>query len=404
MYKSREKIMQEKFSLKEVILLIVITALASLLTGFVITNKMLKDKPVEEKTTNSSALDSFIHNYKYIVENYYGNVDENKLLDKALAGVLEALEDPYTAFIDQSQVNNFNIQLEGSYKGLGIEIYNDSSGLRILAVFEDSPAAKAGLRPGDVIIKLNGNDVTDVSSHDFTNMVKNNGSGEQSLTVLRGDEEINLKVSNEIVTLKSAVSNIITKNDKKIGYLLISIFANNTYSQVKKELENLEASGIDSLIIDVRDNTGGHLTSVENILSLFLDSTHIIYRTEHNGKVDCIYSGGKSTKSYPIVVLTNQNSASASEILTVSLKEEYGATSVGKKTYGKGSAQELVSLPDGTQYKFTTKRWLSPKGNSIDNIGVDVDIEVELDESYKKNPSNENDNQLQAAINLIINT
>lgn len=401
---NRDKIIREKFNLKEVIILILVTAVASLLTGVVITNKALKDRSIKEVTTNSPSLDSFINNYRYIIDNYYGEVNEEEVLDAALAGVLEALGDPYTAYIDKAQANNFNAQLEGSYQGLGVEIYNDAGGLKILSVFSDSPADKVGLRPGDTIIRLNGNDVKTVSSYEFTNMIKTDNSDDYKITILRDGEEKDINIKKETVTLKSASSKILSNNNKNIGYLRISIFANNTYLQVKQELEKLEDNNIDSLIIDVRGNTGGHLTSVENILSLFLDSNHIIYRTEHNGKVETVYSSGKETKTYPIVVLTNEGSASASEILTAALKEEYGAKSIGKKTYGKGSAQELVTLPDGTQYKFTTKKWLSPKGNSIDNTGVDVDIEVDLGDLYKNNPIEENDAQLQAAIDSVVNS
>ena len=401
---NRYKKIEEKFNLKEVILLILVTAAASLLTGFVITNRMLKEKSTKEVIANSAALDSFITNYKYIIENYYGEINEEEILDAALAGVLESLGDPYTAYIDKTQSNNFNAQLEGSYQGLGVEIYNDTEGLRILAVFSDSPADKAGLKQGDIIIKLNDADVTGTSSYDFANLIKNSDQEDYMITVLRNGEEKEINLRRETVILKSAASKIVSSNNKNIGYLQISIFANNTYLQVKQELENLESKGIDSLIIDVRGNTGGHLTSVENILSLFLNSDHIIYKIEQNGEVDSVYSTGKETKTYPIVILTNEGSASASEILTAALKEEYGAKSVGKKTYGKGSAQELVTMPNGAQYKFTTKKWLSPNGASIDNTGVDVDVEVDLGDAYKSNPIEENDTQLQTAIDLIANS
>lgn len=391
----------DKFNLKEVIILIVVTALASLLTGFAITTRLLSDKQIENNA-NSSKIDSFVENYNYIINNYYGEINEDELLDAALEGVLSALDDPYTVYIDENQVNNFNIQLEGSYQGLGVEIYNDTENkLIILSVFNNSPAAKAGLLPGDVILKLNNDDISGLTSQEFSNKVKNELEGKFNLTVRRGEEELSVEIETEYITLTSAVGRIIESDNKKIGYLGISIFANNTYSQVKKELEELESNGIDSLIIDVRNNSGGHLTSVENILSLFLDASHIIYKTESNNNIDTVYSSGSVTKTYPIVIISNEASASASEILTAALKEEYGAKSVGKKTYGKGSAQELRTLPDGTQYKFTTKQWLTPKGNSINEVGIDVDVEVEFNEKYYTNPVDENDSQLSAAIELI---
>ena len=392
----------DKFSLKEVITIIIVTALASLLTGFAITNRVLKDKYDSNETTRSPQMDTFIRNYNYIISNYYGEVDEEKLLEAALAGVLEALDDPYTTYIDETEANNFNIQLEGSYQGLGVEIYNDDNGaLTILTVFNDSPAAKSGLKPGDIFLKIDGEDISKLSSQKFSSKIKNEKKDKFVLTIKRNDEELEIEVQTSQVTLTSASSKIIESDNRKIGYLGISIFANNTYLQVKKELEYLESSGIDSLIIDVRSNTGGHLTSVENILGLFLDSSHIIYKTESNNNIDVVYSEGKTTKQYPIVIITNEISASASEILTATLKEEYGAKSVGKKTYGKGSAQELKTLPDGTQYKFTTKKWLTPKGNSIDGVGVDVDMNVDFDSGYYENPIDENDTQLQAAIKMI---
>lgn len=400
MQESNKK-MVDKFSLKEVVIIIVATALSSLVTGFAITNRILKDQ-YQNVETESNMMETFINNYNYIVDNYYGDVDEEKLLDAALEGVLNALDDPHTTYIDKTEVDNFNIQLEGSYQGLGIEMYNsDKNELTILTVFKDSPASNAGLKPGDIFIKLDGQDITGFTSQEFSSKIRNRNNTKFVLTIKRDQQELDVEVETNQVTLTSAVSRIIDKDNKKIGYLGISIFANNTYLQVKEQLQSLESKGIDSLIIDVRSNTGGHLTSVENILGLFLDSSHIIYKTQSNDKIDTVYSNGKITKTYPIVILTNEISASASEILTATLKEEYGAKSVGKKTYGKGSAQELRTLPDGTQYKFTTKKWLTPKGNSIDGVGVSVDLEVDFDSNYYNNPVDENDSQLQAAIKMI---
>lgn len=391
----------DKFSIKEVLVLLIITAIVSIVTGFVVANRLLKDNFYSDDTPINENLETFIKNYNYIIDNYYGEYDEEKLLDSALSGVLEALGDPHTVYIDENSVDNFNIQLKGNYTGLGIEIYGSSDGIIISQVFENSPAYLSGLKIGDCILKINDKDVISMSATDFSNIVKSNDESEFNLLIKRNNEmkEINVKRSNVIIN--SVKSNIYNKENKKIGYLNISIFADNTYNQFKTELEKLEKENIDSLVIDVRDNTGGHLTSVENIISLFLDSSHIIYKMEDSSGIKEYYSTGKETKTYPIIVLTNENSASASEILTATLKEEYGAKSVGKKTYGKGSAQELRTLPDGTQYKITTHKWLTPKGNSIDGVGIDVDENIDLSDEYKKNPIVDNDNQLQTALNLL---
>lgn len=396
-----KKIFADKFNLREVICLLIIVAFVSVVTGFAIANRVIKDRYNVEKIDSNSSLQTFIQNYDYIINNYYGDVDENKLLDAALKGMLESLGDPYSVYIDENEVNNFNIKLEGSYQGLGIEVFiNDEKKLEVLTVFEGSPADKAGIISGDIIERINDTNVVD--SQSFANYIQKQTNNNFNIEIRRNEESVKVDVTREIINLDSVVKKVFEKENKKIGYLGISIFANNTYLQVKEELDWLEHEGIDSLIIDVRGNTGGHLTSVENILSLFLDRSHIIYNIEDDNGVTKVYSSGSKTKEYPIVVLTNELSASASEILTAALKEEYGAKSVGKKTYGKGSAQELRTLPDGTQYKITTKKWLSPNGNSIDTIGVEVDLEVEFNSDYYNNPIDDNDIQLQKAIELIL--
>lgn len=396
-----KKIFADKFNLREVICLLIIVAFVSVVTGFAIANRVIKDRYNVEKIDSNSALQTFIQNYDYIVNNYYGDVDENKLLDAALKGMLDSLGDPYTVYIDENEANNFNIKLEGSYQGLGIEVFiNDENKLEVLTVFEDSPADRAGIISGDIIERID--DIEVVDNHSFVNYIQKQTNNTFNIEIRRNEETIKIDVTREIINLNSVIKKVFKKENKKIGYLGISIFANNTYLQVKEELDWLEHEGIDSLIIDVRGNTGGHLTSVENILSLFLDRSHIIYNIKDDNGVTKVYSGGSKTKEYPIVVLTNELSASASEILTAALKEEYGAKSVGKKTYGKGSAQELRTLPDGTQYKITTKKWLSPNGNSIDGIGVEVDLEVEFNSDYYNNPTDDNDIQLQKAIKLIL--
>lgn len=400
----KEKKNVDKFSIKEVIILIVITAVVSLAAGFVVTSRLYKDKNSDNEniSVNNDNLETFIKNYNYIIDNYYGEYDEKELIDAALAGVLETLGDPYTTYIDENSVDNFNIQLEGNYDGLGIEIYNNEKEIIISNVFSNSPADKAGLKIGDKIIKLNDQEVSGLKAKEFSSLIKNNNKNSFELTIIRNEETIKINVEKSNVTINSVEAKTFNKDGVNIGYLSISIFANNTFSQFKNELEKLEGSNIDSLIIDVRNNTGGHLTSVENILSLFLDSTHVIYKMEDSSGIKKYHSTGTIDKKYPIVILTNEISASASEILSAALKEEYGAFTVGKKTYGKGSAQELITLPDGTQYKFTTRKWLTPSGNSIDGIGVDVDKEVELSNEYINNPNEETDNQLQAAISTLL--
>ncbi len=396
--KSKKKNEINSFKTSEVIFLVITTCLISLIISYVLFN----NKSNNYETKNDDKLEEFIENYNYILENYYDDVDSETLLNGALDGMMSVLDDEYSTVIDDKSSNNFNVRLQGNYEGIGIEIINDSdNNIVIYSVIENSPAEKAGLKTGDIIKSIDNNDFTNKETSALSEYVLNNKKDTFQIKISRDGEEQNYEIKREYVTLKSVKSEVFEKNNKKIGYIYISIFSNITDNQFKEELQKMENNGIDSLIIDVRDNTGGHLTSVENIMSLFLDKTHVIYQTETKKGITKKYSKGNKTKEYPIVVLQNQNSASASEMLTSTLKEEYGATVIGMKSYGKGTVQELVTLSSGKEFKFTTKKWLTPKGNWINKKGIEPDIEIELNEEYQNNPSNDTDNQLNKAIEYL---
>lgn len=394
---------QKQFKLSEVIVLIIITLIIGFIIGLSLFKVSLEKKDNIAINSNDKELKKFVDNYNYIVNNYYGDLDKKELIDNAISGMIESIDDPYTTYIDEESSNTFSTTLEGSFEGIGVEIVNDSDkNIVVYSVIKGSPAEKAGVEPLDIIKSINGKSLEGIETSEFVSIVKTSENPVITLEIKRKEETITKEIKREKVTITSVESEIIEKQEKKIGYMYISIFANNTYSQFKKQLEELENKGIDSLIIDVRSNTGGHLTAVENILSLFLDSSHIIYQTEDKNGIEKTYSKGNTTKQYKVVVLTNESSASASEILAATMKEEYGATLVGKHTYGKGTVQELKTLPDGEQYKFTTKKWLTPKGNWINGTGVEVDVEVEFNKDYYENPTHDNDKQLQEAINTIL--
>lgn len=361
-------------------------------------------KPKQEFTNQDEYLKEFENNYQYILDNYYDEVDKDAIIKGAIEGMVNALGDDYSVAISDENSNNFNIRLTGSYSGIGIEIINDSNyNIIISDVFENSPAEKAGLQVMDIITSIDDEDFTNKKTYELTNYIKDSNKEKYTIKIKRGTEEKTFEVTRELIQIKSIYSELKEVDNKKIGYIYISVFASNTAMQFKQAIESLEEQGIDSLIIDVRYNTGGHLTSVVEMLSCLLDSSKVIYQIESKNNTTKYYSRGDKTKNYPIVVLQNKQSASASELLSAALKEEYGATIIGEVSYGKGTVQELVTLSDGTQYKFTTKKWLTPHGNWINKTGVSVDIEEVLSEAYKENPTEENDNQLQKAIEYLKN-
>ena len=388
---------KNSFKTAEVITLVLITCVVSLLMGIIIS----KPNQKQNYKLADEGIQNFIEQYNYIVDNYYEEVDKKELLDAAIEGMVESLEDPYSTYLDESTSSTFNATLNGSYEGIGVEITNDvSNNIIVTQVFEDTPASEAGIKPLDMIVGINGEPITNTTTSDFVQMVKDLDVPTFTLDLKRDNENITVTVTRKKVTLSSVASELINSNNKKIGYIYVSIFAMNTDTQFKKHLDELEKDNIDSLIIDLRGNSGGHLTSVENMMSMFLDKTKVIYQIESKGKTTKYYSKGKETKKYPIVVLVDELSASASEMLTATLKESYGATVVGKTTYGKGTVQELLDSNEN-QYKITTKKWLTPNGNWINEVGVKPDAEVDLDEKYLKEPTKENDNQLQKAIEVL---
>lgn len=383
------------FKTKEVVILLLLTTVISLAMGGIVTyNVVLKGEKVDDE------LQDFITNYDYIVDNYYGDVDKTELIDSAIAGMLSTL-DKNSSYVGGSDTN-FSIYLEGTYEGTGIQVYNDDNGnIVVYSVFDGSPASKAGLKEDDIIIKVNDKDTTNMSIDEFSELVKKQ-KGEFNITYKRGDNEKTVKLKVDTIEIRSVSSKVINKDNKKIGYIRTTIFANNTYEQFKKELDKLENEGIDGLVIDLRGNSGGHLSAAEQIISLFLDSSHPIYQIKSKDSQNIYYSTGNKTKDYKISVLIDSNSASASEVVTSALAEQYGAKTVGKKSYGKGTVQELQTLSDGEQYKLTTKSWLTSKGEVIDGKGIEPDYDVTLSDEYLENPTDESDNQLQKAIEVIL--
>lgn len=400
----KEKLKTEKnnaFKTTEVVFLLIITCVVSLIIGYSLNgNKKIK---VKNKYSNDEQLQEFIKTYQYVLKNYYGETDSKTLLDGATAGMLSKLGDDFSTIIPDEYSNNFNIRLQGTYEGIGVEIINDEDdNVVIYGIFENSPAARSNLKIGDIIIKVDGKDFKKKKTSEVSKYILNSNKDTFEITVLRDGEEKTLKLQRDRITLKSVESKYIEKENKKIGYIYISIFSQETYKQFKKELKKLENKKIDSLVLDVRDNTGGHLTTVSDMLSLFFDNKHVIYQTKTKQQTKKFYSTGKKNKKYKIIVLQNENSASAAELFSITLKEEYRATVIGTKSFGKGTVQELVRTLSGSEYKFTTKEWLSPNGTSINKKGVEPTINVKLSDEYLENPIDENDNQYNSAIEEAI--
>ena len=391
----------ETFTVKEVVILLVITCMANA-TIFFFMNIGEKESSLSYNDTVKEILES----YNYIKDNYYGDIDEKDLINGAIKGMTEALGDNYSSFIDDNQSDTYDVLLVGEYTGVGIQISQLIGGNEIVisAVFDNSPALKAGLEVGDVVKSINGISTDGMNTSDIGNYIKNGNITNFDIVVTRNGEEKSFKVERGPIVIDSVTSEMFEREGKKIGYIRIDVFALNTDEQFEENLKKLESEGMNSLIIDVRGNTGGHLSSVTNIISEFLDSSKIIYRTSTKTKEEIKYSKGNTAKKYEIILLVDGQSASASEVLASALKESYGAKLLGTKTFGKGTVQEMQEIEStGKNYKITTKKWLTPNGNWINGIGITPDYEVELNTKYYENPIRENDNQLNEALKLLSN-
>lgn len=399
----REVIVEKKsgFNYAEVVVIMVITLILGAVIGSFITYIISGHKVYIDGPSTSGVpaeLKEFISTYDNIITDYYEEIDHDKLLEAGISGMLEYLGDEYSFYMNPEASETFNEQVEGKYRGIGVEItLKPDTGAEITRVFENTPAAKAGLQVGDVFLKVNGEEVTTLSTSEIAEKIK--GSiGDVTITVKRLEEELEYTLNTSNVDIESINSKMFNIGDKKIGYLDISIFASNSYPQFEKKLLELEGENIDSLIIDVRDNSGGYLTTVTDIASLFMKKDKIIYQLDTKGIVEQVYSKTNTSRNYNIIVLVNKNSASASEILAAALQESYGAKIVGTNSFGKGTVQKAYQLESGATVKYTIQKWLTPNGNWIHEKGVTPDIEEVMELDYYQNPSDETDNQLQRAL------
>lgn len=380
------------FNLKEVIAIIIITAVVtSLTTGVIIYNQNKLTKNITYHDLNQDkALQEFLRVYASLIDEYYEEVNKTALLESAISAMLDYLGEDYSTYMSQDETKALAERLLGEYKGIGITIDKENT---IVDLFKDSPAKEAGLLEGDQIIAINGNVlVKNDTENSITNILSEKNIGDKiTITVNRQEENLNF-----VVTVKKlyipAIDYYIIENH--IGYLALSTFSGTLKEQVRVALEEMEKKGITSLILDVRNNTGGYLSSAKDVASLFLEKGKLIYSLEEKNGITEYKDETDEKRNYKIVVLFNEGSASASEVLISALKESYGAITVGTKSYGKGKVQQTHSLEDGSMVKYTSAKWLTPTGNCIDKIGITPDF-------YVENAMDSNqDNQLQKAIEI----
>ena len=401
----REVIVEKKtgFNTIEVVLIAILALAFGGVVGVVLAYTA-KPLSIITNTDSPSDIQEVEKIYDNLLSKYYGEIDKQTLSDAAIKGMIEALNDPYSTYIDAENTDDFDEQIYGYYVGIGTEItLNDENQFEVTNIFENTPATDANIELHDIVVKVNNEDVSGKTVSDIGKLIQGEIGTDATLTLRRGEEEFDVTITRDRIDLISVTSQIFEKDDKRIGYIKVTNFASNTFNQFQTALNELEENDIESLIIDVRDNLGGQLEVATQIASLFLTKDKVVYQLNTNGIIQPIYSTGPGSFQKPITVLINGATASASEVLAIALQESADATVIGTTSYGKGTIQESYKLSTGATIKFTVQEWLSPNGNTVNEVGVKPDIEVSETENSGETDTLETDTVLQTAITIMQN-
>ena len=365
--------------------------------------KFVQQRQYNGVLSDSSHVQKIEYLEKMIDQEYLGEVDNAEMAEGIYAGLVYGLGDVYSRYYTADEYAQETASTDGAYAGIGVSIQkNKNGGVQIAECYEGGPGAEAGLQTGDVITAINDTDVTDMELSDVVSLIRENKDNTIVLTVFRENEEKSREISVDVtdVELPSVFGEML---DKKTGYIQITQFTGVTPQQYKDMFAELKDKGMERLVIDLRDNPGGLLTSVCDIIREILPEGLIVYTEDKYGNREEETCDGKHQLDMPLAVLVNENSASASEIFAGAVQDHEVGTIVGTTTYGKGVVQELRQLSDGSAVKLTVSNYYTPNGNSINKVGIKPDVEVKLASELlnKDEITHEEDNQLQKALNVI---
>ena len=377
-------------------------ALAMLLVaGLVSCGLKMKDSGSGKDAVDSSTQKKVSELKELIDQNYMGDVDEKQLEEGIYKGFISGLDDPYSVYYDEEETKSLYETTEGEYQGIGAVLsQNMNTGIiTLVQIYDDSPAMKAGLKDNDILYKVNGEEVTGVELTEVVSHIKGEKGTTVEMTVLRGadNEEVTVTATRDTVEAQTVKYRMM---DGQIGYVSVSEFDSVTYDQYQKALKDLEGQGMKGLVVDLRNNPGGNLNTVCDMLDLMLPKGLIVYTEDKDGNRQEASSDDENQFTLPLAVLVNGNSASASEIYAGAIQDYGIGDIVGTQTYGKGVVQQIFDLKDDTCVKLTIAKYFTPKGRSINGKGITPDIEVEF-EADENNP--EADNQLDKAVETIKN-
>lgn len=364
--------------------LIIAIVLSMIVTALV--SGMIIWKVFSNHFYSNSKLNKFLYTYDLLTEDYYTKVNDEKLIDGAINGMLTSLDDPYSSYMTSEQAQQFHTQVSGDFVGIGVQVERHNNQLTVVSPLEDSPAQEAGILAGDIIVKADGKVLKDLEITEATSLIKGAEGTKVKLTIQRGDKTFDITVPRQKITEQSVKYELL---DNHIAHITITAFQDNTAEQLQASLEKIPQDHVEKLILDVRDNPGGLLDSAYTIANEFIDNDKVIYQVENRkGEKDIVKATGSinaALKNVQTIVLMNEGSASASEILAGALKESANIKLIGTKSFGKGTVQTTVDYADDSLIKYTIRKWLTPAGHWIHKEGIQPDIKVELPD-YAKVP------------------
>lgn len=363
----------------------------------------MAETPQAELT--SQEIENQLEDIETLINKYYlEEIDPEQVEEYLYKGAVAGLGDIYTCYYTKEEYQSFMESTEGSYCGIGVLIsQNTSTGIiTITKVFEGTPAMEAGILPGDILYKVGGREVTGLDLNTVVTYIKGKEYTKAEVEIVRENEEdyLTFQVERRVIEVPSVEHEML---ENQVGYIAISSFDEVTYGQFEKALTELEEQGMEALVVDLRNNSGGLVSSVCAILDRLLPEGLLVYTEDKYGVREEDYSDAEHFFDKPLAVLVNENSASASEIFAGAIKDYEAGTIVGTTTFGKGIVQKIFSLDGGAGIKITVSKYYTPNGHNIHGIGIEPDVEVELDEALKNElviPKNE-DNQLQKALEVL---
>ena len=399
---------KRKYNIYKTIMIIVLTAFITfIITALVGYNYVTKGdgaKLLVRETSSNQDLIVQLEKYKSIIDEFYlGEVNEEDLKEGAIKGYIEGLGDPYTEYISKEEMKEYMEDTLGNYVGIGIYMLLDEENgkIKVLAPMKGSPAETVGIKSGDIIETVDEEEYTKDEMSEVANKIKGKEGTTVKIGIKRGEENLEFEVTRQNIKVNPVEGKILENN---IGYIQFASFDETTYEDFKAKYEELKNQGITSLIIDLRNNGGGLVDQATDIADLFVEKdTPLLYEVDKDGNEEVIKAENDVTINIPTIILTNENTASASEILAGALKDLGKAKIVGTKTYGKGIIQQIIPLNDGSGIKITTEEYQTPNRNKIHEVGIEPDEIVELPETVTNvlEILEDQDTQLQKAIELL---